>query len=202
MIPENSDPFALTAQADIHRFFIRIIHPALTEFTPGPDVPGRETSGVDVFLERARANTHNELCYEMRRAFALIIGGMFERQLRSWLASGAPDQRRCIERAKLPKLESMIEQLRGISLPSLDVVEDIRELWLVANAVRHGEGGSMTKLAKHNSLLWNHPVANTPTDGSQWLVSNMRVKGTDLRRYTLAIMKFWFAAGASSIPGI
>jgi hypothetical protein len=30
----------------------------------------------------------------------------------------------------------------------------------------------------------------------------MRLKDSDLQRYTLAVMKFWWAAGASSVPGL
>jgi hypothetical protein len=85
MIQENSDRIALTAQADIQRFYSRVIYLALTEFAPGPDVTGGIAPDLDTFLDRAQVHTHNALCWEMRRTFGLTIGAMFERQLRSWL---------------------------------------------------------------------------------------------------------------------
>ena len=202
LIQENSDPIAMTAQADIHRFFESIIRPALVEFEPGAEIPGGVVNDMDVFLENARAATHNALCFEMRRAFGLIIGAMFERQLRFWLASGAPDQRKKIEKAKWDELEPMIGKLRGMSLDSAGVAAEIHELWSVANAVRHGEGPAMTKLVAETPRLWEHLPTDAGNGEAVKLVGNMRVRAQDLWRYTLAIMKFWHAAGASSIPGI
>jgi hypothetical protein len=202
MIQENSDPIALTAQADIHRFHKRVIELALAEFTPGPDVEGGDAPSLDVFLEKAQTTTHNALCWEMRRTFGLTIGAMFERQLRQWLAHHAPTHRIEIEKAHLPKLERLIAQIRGITLEEAGVANDIRELWTVANAVRHGEGSSLKALTTASPRFWSQVPAAALKSGRAWQAGDMRVKDSDLRRYTLAAMKFWWKAGASSIPGV
>ena len=201
-IQENSDPIALGAQADIHRFYGKVIHPALVEFTPGPDVTGGVTSDLDTFLDRAQAHTHNALCWEMRRTFGLTIGAMFERQLRFWIVNGAPERRNEIEMSRLPNLKLLIEKIRGITLEDAGVAEDIDELWMVTNAVRHGEGPSLRDLANAVPRLWTHLPTSVLEGGHTRLISDMRLKDTDLQRYTLAVMKFWWAAGASSIPGL
>jgi hypothetical protein len=200
MIQENSDPIALTAQADIQRFYISVINPALTEFAPGPDVTGAVAPDLDTGLDMARAHTHNALCWEMRRTFGLTIGAMFERQLRFWLASRAPERRDEIEEAPLPKLKRLIGQVRGVTLEDAGVADDVRELWRVANAVRHGEGWSLRALANTEPKLWAHLPANALETRRTQLIGDMRLKDSDLQRYTLAVMKFWWSAGASSVP--
>jgi hypothetical protein len=201
-IQQNSDPIALTAQADIHRFYSRVIYPALTEFAPGPDVTGGVAPDLDTFFARAQAHTHNALCWEMRRTFGLTIGAMFERQLRFWLVSHAPKRRAEIEKAvSLAGLEPLIGELRGVTLEGAGSAGAIRELWLVANAVRHGEGRSLRDLVKTVPRFWSHLPENIP-EADRALIADMRVKDRDLRRYTLAAMKFWWLAGASSVPGL
>jgi hypothetical protein len=199
LIRENSDQVALIAQADIDRFFIRVIRPALGNFAPGPDVPGGIVDDMDTFLDRAKAATHNALCYEMRRTFGLTIGALFERQLRFWLGHGAPSERARIESARFPSLGPLITELRGISLASSGRAADLNELWLLANAVRHGEGPAVRNLAKIAPALWAHLSEEA---ASSRRVDNIRVSDSDLERYTVAVMKFWWAAGASSIEGV
>ena len=161
LIQENSDPIALTAQADILRFYSKVIYPALAEFAPGPDVTGGVARDLDTFFARAQAHTHNALCWEMRRTFGLTIGAMFERQLRSWLVSHAPERRAEIEKAvSLAGLEPLIGEIRGVVLEDAGVGGDIRELRLVANAVRHGEGRSLRDLAIAAPKLWAHLPTN------------------------------------------
>ena len=135
----------------------------------------------------------------MRRTFALTIGSIFERQLRYLLLSHAPELRDEIEKPSLRNLERLIGQVRGIALEDAgaEVAGAVRELWLVANAVRHGEGWSLRDLATVAPQLWGHLPTNA---GHPQLIGDMRVKDSDLRRYTRAVTKFWRAAGASSVP--
>lgn len=99
MITENSDMVALTAQADIHWLYIKVIQPALAEFAPTVDVDIiGETTDIDQFLERARINTHNLLCHELRRTFALVLGALFERQLRLWLSEKMPTKKEAVKK--------------------------------------------------------------------------------------------------------
>jgi hypothetical protein len=202
-IPENSDLSALTAQADIHRFYSKVIGVALTEFPPDPDVTGGVVTDLDTFLDRAQVHTHNALCWEMRRTFGLTIGAMFERQLRHWLTSRAPERRDEIERASsLAKLENLIGQICEVTFEEAGIANDVRELWMVANAVRHGEGQSLRALANAVPRLWSHLPAKVLEAGDARLVGDMRLKDSDLQRYTLTVMRFWWAAGASSVVGL
>jgi hypothetical protein len=138
----------------------------------------------------------------MRRTFGLAIGAMFERQLRFWLVSHAPKRRAEIEKAvSLAGLEPLIGELRGVTLEGAGSAGAIRELWLIANAVRHGEGRSLRDLVKTVPRFWSHLPENIP-EADHALIADMRVKDRDLRRYTLAAMKFWWLAGASSVPGL
>lgn len=201
MIAENSDIIALKAQADIDRFFRRVIQPALAEFDPGDDPPDGVVTDLNVLLDRAQAATHNALCYEMRRAFALVIGSSFERQLRLWLAAHNPDSRPEIERASLSELEGLIQELSDANLAIAGVEADVHELWLVTNAVRHGEGRSLRKLAEEKPLFWAHLV---PAEHGtlEPTLAEMRLSDNDLARYTIAAIRFWAIAGASSIPSV
>lgn len=186
----------------MHRLYTRIIHPALIEFAPSPDVPGGEVDSMDAFLEKARTATHNALCYEVRRSFALIIGGTFERQLRFWLIRGAPEEREKIETASWAMLSGLVESLREISFHSAGISDDIQEMWLVVNAVRHGDGRSIDELAKRRPSMWDHLPTERFGANPTGLAGDMRVKDSDLYRYFVATLRFWCAAGASSIPGL
>lgn len=195
MIAENSDLEALRAQADIHRFFAKVIQPALEEFVPTDDIVGLETDDMDVFLDAAQANTHNALCHEMRRTFALILGAMFERQLRCWLVGKLPAKKREVEQGHWPDLVKLVEKIT-----SRPIGPDLDALWAAANAVRHGNGPSATRLLQSSPLFWNHLPTQT---GSNWrsdLVGNMRIGDADLQRCAIAVMQFWHLAGASSVP--
>jgi hypothetical protein len=198
MIPENSDPVALNAQADIHRFYVRVIQPALEEFVPVEDVAGLETTDLDLFLEAARQNAHNALCHEMRRTFSLIVGALFERQLRLWLSGKMRAQAKEIEKEKWPELVARAKIAIGPAMVAEMV--DLETLWSVANAVRHGNGRAATKLLAKMPQFWNQARR---IDKSQWksdLVGNMRIGDGELQKYMIAVLRFWHKAGASQVP--
>jgi len=194
MMTANSDPDALTAQADIYRFYVKVIQPALAEFVPTDDIVGGETTDTEAFLEAARVDTHNALCHEMRRTFALIIGALFERQLRSWLLGKLPIETETVEGAKWPDLVKMVEKKVGDPIGT-----DLWALWLVANAVRHGNGGAATKLLHTAPQLWNQARMKPELRWQSDLVGNMRICDAQLERYAKAVMEFWHSAGASSM---
>jgi hypothetical protein len=198
MIVENSDPEALTAQADIHRFYIKVIQPALAEFVPTDDVVGVETADIEAFLEGARANTHNALCYEMRRIFALTIGAMFERQLRSWLSGKMPTATEKVEDARgWPALVKLVETAVGGSIET--DMTDLETLWAVANAVRHGNGPTATGLLHTAPQFWDQARMKPDLRWKSDLVGNMRISDAQLERYATAVMRFWHWAGASPV---
>ena len=195
MIAEDSDPEALTAQADIYRFYIKVIQPALAEFVPTDDIVDVETTDMEAFFENARVNTHNALCHEMRRTFALIIGALFERQLRSWLSGKMPTKTKKVEDAKWPALVKLVDCFIGTE----GLGPDIDELWSVANAVRHGNGPAATKLLNTAPGFWSQAQKEPDSRWQSDLVGNMRIGDAQLERYAKAVMDFWHLAGASSV---
>lgn len=59
---------------------------------------------------------------------------------------------------------------------------------------------SLRTLARVAPRLWAHLPANALEAGRAHLIGDMRLKDPDLQRYTLAVMKFWWVAGASFVP--
>jgi|SRR5882724_10010114 len=192
MITENSDVVALTAQADIHRLYVKVVKPALADFALTVDTV-RETTDIDEFLELARINTHNSLCHELRRTFALVLQALFERQLRFWLSGKMPDKKESIEKASWPHLIRLVNCVDG-SITANPVMTDLEDLHLVANAVRHGNGPSANKLLQKKPAFWIKPHVKRD------LIGNMRVDDAQLQLYATAVMTFWYLAGASPFP--
>jgi len=194
MIAENSDTVALTAQADIHRLYVRVIQPALAEFVPTVDVVG-ETTDLDEFLEHARINTHNALCHELRRTFALVLAALFERQLRFWLSEKLLARKEDVEHARWPEAKKLVDCVDG-SITTDRVITDLDDLWLVANAVRHGNGPSAESLLQKKPDFWGQ--SGTKPHVKRDLIGNMRIDDAQLELYARAVMRFWHLAGASS----
>lgn len=195
MIAENSDIVALTAQADIDRLYVRVIQPALAEFAPAGDVVGQATD-IDEYLEGARINTHNSLCHELRRTFALILGALFERQLRYWLAEKLPTEKNHVEKVNWPGLIKLLDRIDS-SISVHVVMTDLENLWSVSNAVRHDNGPSADNLLQEAPKLWDQ--TRMRPNMKRDLVGNMRIDDAQLERYAKAVMKFWHLAGASSV---
>lgn len=198
MIVEDSDPVALVAQADMHRLYIKVIQPALVEFAPGNDLVGLQTNDLETFLEAARQNTHNALCYEMRRAFALTIGALFERQLRCWLSEKMPSAASEIEKGTWPRLVLWTKTALGTA--SIPELVDLETLWSVSNAVRHGNGRAASELLKSAPMLWNWTVSEPALKWKSDLVGNMRISDRELKNFVIAVLRFWHRAGASPVP--
>lgn len=203
MIRRNSDQIALIAQGDTHRFYERVVIPALQELTPQLTPSGRSLDeGETSFLELARINTHNALCYEARNSFALSLGAAYERQIRLWLSHTAKDRRKEIEKISWPHLEPLILELKNIDIKSLPISNDINELRLIVNCVRHGDGGSVSALERLNPQLWHHLSSGLRSEYAKHglLTHSMRIADKDLARYVAAILTFWEHAGGSAPP--
>lgn len=204
MLPENSNNIALRAQADIERFYSRVVVPTLAGLEPEPAPAGGVTDDIDVFLDAARVGTHNALCAEARIAFALTLGAAFERHLRSWLAQATPSDRRLIQKETgWANLATRASGICGTDIAGLEVAVDIEELWLVVSAIRHGDGRASQTLLGKCPHLWAHlsedRLREAISDGVATF--NMQVTDADLSRYAHAILALWGYLGATPMGG-
>lgn len=181
-------------QANLARFYDRVIGAALealhTHYIDA--LPSDAT--LDAGLTRAAALVDNYSANEAAKAFALALAAAFERQLARWLpvcraARGAP-------LARVPHLRELITLAAGEKSLDLDAVglrASLAELALVANVVRHGDGGSCDALRASAPHLWGDPENEhrhlltgvpLPSEG-------LRLGEADLRRYIGAVTHFW-----------
>ncbi|MEV5022610.1 hypothetical protein MRBLMA1_002467 [Sphingobium sp. LMA1-1-1.1] len=151
-----------------------------------PPVVG-ETSSMDEFLARCAAQVDNHTANEAAKAFALTLDGLFERQLCRW-AHAHGEQAGSMETA-LPACV----RIGGLDLAATGMADDLKELHLVANVVRHGEGRSCKELQAIAPLLWDstsldyYDLAPAPTPVSEML----RIRAGDILRYARGIGRFW-----------
>jgi hypothetical protein len=194
----NSDQLALIAQADLDRLVRRVLHPVLVDLQPMEVVGAGAVGPVDenTFFESARAVTHNALCQEARKAFALTVGAVFERHIRVWLSHAAPLRTNEIQTARgLSELIRLTKEVKLVDVTALPFVPDLEELWEVVNALRHGEGRATNKLAAIAPSLFPDPVF--PPDNR---FTPVVISDADFERYYCATMNFWGAVGASPFP--
>ena len=198
MIPENSDTVALSAQDDIHRLYVKVIQPTLAEFASTVDVGiVGEATDIDQFLEHARIDAHNSICHELRRTFALVLGALFERQLRFWLSEKMPAKKRKVECAEWPELLKLVNCVDN-SITTNPVMTDLENLHLVANAVRHGNGRSAKSLQQKRPDFWSQTGKKPHVKRN--LIGSMRIGDAQLKLCATAVMRFWHLAGASPFP--
>lgn len=204
MLAENSDSVALKAQADIERFYSRVVGPTLANLAPEDDPASGEFTDFNAFLDACQTATHNALCEEARMAFALTMGAAFERHLRFWLSGRQPNERRAVQNEHgWKKVAARLSGLVSTDIAALPIAIDIEELWLLVNAARHGDGGSCTELLQKAPHLWQHLPADrlqSATDDGA-LTFHIRVTDADLSRYAHAVLSLWGYLGASKIGG-
>ncbi|RUX34634.1 hypothetical protein EOA23_00875 [Mesorhizobium sp. M2A.F.Ca.ET.042.01.1.1] len=182
-------------QADIHRFYTRVMLPALDNL---PLRSGVKTSGsaasMAEFLEHAQVHTSNMLAFEARRCFALTLDGLFERQLRIWARVHVPDDRRPgIAAVEVNKLVRDVGLRHGLDLETGQVRATIEELHLLGNAVRHGDGGSLTKLRDRAPHLWHYADSAVAAKSEEHAILSEGIQLSDsgLTRYVRALTRFW-----------
>ncbi len=84
-------------------------------------------------------------------------------------------------------------RIASLDLVTVGIADPLKELHLVANVVRHGEGWSRTELKAIAPQLWDcssldyYDLAPGPVPISD----ELRVRPDDLRRYVHAIVQFW-----------
>jgi len=82
MTPQDNLPRIF--QANIDRLFQLVIRPGLEALPVHPELHFGETTSLDEFLDRSAAQVDNYTANEAAKAYALILAGLFERQVRIW----------------------------------------------------------------------------------------------------------------------
>lgn len=153
-----------------------------------------ETSSLDLFLDRAAAQVDNYTANEAAKAFTLTLAGLFERQLSRWA--------RAIQDAGLADMSgfSGFEALlrgcaeeTGIDLALGGLREDLTEMFVAANVVRHGEGRSCERLRELAPDLWDEDAGDYHDllPGTAIASEHVRIRQGDLARYIRATTRFW-----------
>lgn len=183
----EADQMPRVFQANIDRFYQRVIVPALASLRRHAVLTVGEAASMDAFLDRCAAQVDNHTADEAAKAFTLTLGGLFERQLSRWaIAHGRNTQ-------GLEKLLAACAQIASIDLDAIGISQDLYELHLAANVVRHGEGRSSADLQARAPNLWAIETNDffDPAPGSIPASESLRIRDDDLKRYARAIILFW-----------
>ncbi|HDR9053168.1 TPA: hypothetical protein QDB02_000865 [Burkholderia vietnamiensis] len=180
-------------QANIDRLFQRVIRPGLDALPIHPELQFGETTSLDEFLDRAAAQVDNYTANEAAKAYSLTLAGLFERQVRIW-GRALRVTMTATKQGREPFLEylALCTKTGDVELSS-DLREDIKEMFLVANAYRHGDGSSATDLKKFSPRLWVY----APSKYVDVLPSNEEVseqlllQPADVIRYARACARLW-----------
>src|SRR3546814_72627 len=104
MTMADRDMLPRTFQANVDRFYQRVILKTLGDLPTHETLVVGEASDMDEFLDRCAAQIDNYTVNEAAKAFVLTLDGLFERQLARWARahgvkfSGATDLSRSEER--------------------------------------------------------------------------------------------------------
>ncbi|WP_152013620.1 MULTISPECIES: hypothetical protein [unclassified Bosea (in: a-proteobacteria)] len=181
-------------QANIDRFYHRVVRATLDRLPQHAEVIFRNTETHKELLDQLTLHIDNHTAQEARRSFALLLCGLFERQLRSWARIILPDEnRRAVAKWPFVDLLHRTAHSAEIDLQIDDVGDTIEELFLLANAVRHGDGTSCTALYARSPRFWDHLDDHSIaiTGDIEMLSEAIRVKEKDIRRYTRVLAQFW-----------
>ena len=169
-------------------------------------------SAVDAAFDHAR--DHALQFMEMRAVFlATGVGGLFHlfekqlckhinKELKRWLESPVTKWR------DLNELIPKFDRKWGQNQPCPDLLnafrdDDLNELRLVANAVKHGDTGLSYKQLLKNKARVVDP-ARLEDDWTVGLYSiftvNLSVQADDIKRYRNAVLRFWRIDGEFCAP--
>jgi hypothetical protein len=180
-------------QANLYRFFVRVVQPTLAQFAPGVLEYGA-FDDLDRFLSAASAQVENHTANEAAKAFTLITSGLFERQLRIWgLAMFGEDRQPDVRTQAFGALLADCVAHVDVDPGQLGVQGDLEEAQLVANVVRHGDGRASAALEARAPRLWIYEetayidLLPSPSPASE----RMLVRPEDVVRYVRAGLRFW-----------
>ena len=191
-MPQDLLPRAF--QADCDRFYTRVIRSTLDGLPLHSDVRGGEFTSQDEFLDNCEKHTSNLIAYEARRSFALTLSALFERQLRVWARVHFPeDEKAGVGSMEFEKLLTKTADRHAIDLAAASAGDAIRELYLLANAVRHGDGRSCNVLWERTRRFWRHMSDAAAEDCKQRSILSefVQITDEDFVRYIRAVTRFW-----------
>src|SRR3546814_15341997 len=84
MTMADRDMLPRTFQANVDRFYQRVILKTLGDLPTHETLVVGEASDMDEFLDRCAAQIDNYTVNEPAKAFVLTLDGLFERQLARW----------------------------------------------------------------------------------------------------------------------
>lgn len=190
----HKDQLPRVFQANLARLYERVILPVMDSMPYHGALQTGEATSLDQFLDRAKAQVDNYAGNEAAKAFVLMLAGVFERQLSIWARSiqdaGLADM------AKLRGYEPLLggcAKMAGIDLACDGLGDELTQMFVVANVVRHGEGQSCDRLRALAPQLWDDGAADyfDLLPGTPVASEHLRIRKRDLIRYIRATTRFW-----------
>ena len=144
----------------------------------------------------------HRLSDDLLRAIALTLNGQWQTDVVEWLSeakafprSEIADFKAFRQNASPEAVADHLKRERGCSIESFPEYATLQELQLVANAVRHGPGASLTRLLKRHPELWRERPDTIrlrpwylPDDEP---TNHFSVSTDALARYERAVTGFW-----------
>lgn len=138
---------------------------------------------------------------ETKKAFALAVQSIWERQLRAYLCICAAELQPesgvviKIPNASWKQLCEIFLQLRGIALNEFPSFEQLDTLQLVGNSCRHGDGPSALELSQRYRSWWPQyvplPSDFGPHSPPALVVGTMDIPLAAVVNFVDAIVEFW-----------
>jgi hypothetical protein len=185
-------------QANIDRLFQRVIMPGVNALPIHAELRFGEAASMEDALARAKAQVDNYTASEGAKAHALVLAGLFERQLRIWARSWKIGPPRDWERNEASFLTIFTDcALKAeIDLEDTGLGHALMEMFLVANVFRHGDGRSVKDLRSQSPELWDYERSRyvdllppNPDESEKLLL-----QADDVVRYARACARFWGCA--------
>jgi hypothetical protein len=192
MTPQDNLPRVF--QANIDRFFTRVIAPGLQALPIHTELRYGEAASMVEFLDRAAAQVDNYTANEAAKAFSLALAGLFERQLRIWGRSlGVTMPKYKPGREPFRDYLGLCVQAGSVDLEDGPIGSNLLEMFLVANVYRHGDGTSVDDLRLHAPARWTYDPSRyvdlLPPNGEE--SEQLLLQPEDVIRYAGACGRFW-----------
>lgn len=190
-----SDVYVLLNSRTIQTFMTEVVMPALAAVDAQIERIDRSANEAERVFAGAdmRAVKHKTI-----EAFLLSMHSIWERQLRRWLSSAARDKgfdvshiQKRIVRGPWADLKVALEEVARLPLTIFDSGPHLDLAHLLANACRHGDGGSAEDLSKQWPELWPEFTALPSPVG---LFPSKAFQSFELARLTTDILQWMVAA--------